>query len=201
MNRFSETTVLGTAIAALAIQTMLAATGAARTARSEPLAAAATGQHDHAAMASASFSGETGQAAFAALAEVVRTLQDDPSTDWSRVSMTDLREHLVDMDALVLRAEVDERPLADGLLMTVRGDDAALEAARRMLPAHGRALEAERGWRVVVSESPDPAVRFTVRGVEEGELELVRGLGFFGILTLGAHHDVHHVMIARGGSH
>ena len=70
-----------------------------------------------------------------------------------------------------------------------------------MLPAHGRALEAERGWRVEVSESPDAVVRFAVRGIEEGELELVQRLGFFGILTLGAHHEIHHVMIARGGSH
>ena len=54
---------------------------------------------------------EPGQGAFAALSEVVRYLEADQETDWSRVDLSSLRAHLVDMDRLVSEAEVkDERP-------------------------------------------------------------------------------------------
>lgn len=38
---------------------------------------------------------ETGQSAFAALAEIVTILQADPETDWERVDIDGLRRHLV----------------------------------------------------------------------------------------------------------
>ena len=37
---------------------------------------------------------ETGQSAFAALAEIVAILQADPETDWERVDIAGLRRHL-----------------------------------------------------------------------------------------------------------
>ena len=47
---------------------------------------------------------EAGQGAFAAIAEVVLLLQADPETDWSKVDIGALREHLVDMNELTLNA-------------------------------------------------------------------------------------------------
>ena len=41
---------------------------------------------------------QPGQAAFGAMAEVVRTLEGDPATDWSKVDIERLRQHLIDMN-------------------------------------------------------------------------------------------------------
>src|SRR6266849_4305163 len=47
-----------------------------------------------------------GQDAFGSIAEIVRLLEADPATDWSRVDLERLRQHLVDMNEVVLRAAV-----------------------------------------------------------------------------------------------
>lgn len=48
---------------------------------------------------------EAGQAAFGAIEEIVRMLLTDPITNWSRVDIDDLRQHLVDMDELTLHGD------------------------------------------------------------------------------------------------
>jgi len=50
-----------------------------------------------------------GQAAFAAIQEIVRILDADPKTDWSRVNLEGLRRHLQDMDEVTMRAAVLQR--------------------------------------------------------------------------------------------
>src|SRR5437016_4569299 len=45
-----------------------------------------------------------GQEAFGAILEVVQILEADPTTDWSRVNIAALREHLIDMSEVTLRA-------------------------------------------------------------------------------------------------
>src|SRR5690348_15857413 len=47
-----------------------------------------------------------GQDAFGAIAEVVQILDADPKTDWSKVNLERLRQHLIDMNEVVLRAQV-----------------------------------------------------------------------------------------------
>ena len=49
---------------------------------------------------------EGGQAAFAAIQEIVAILMADSATDWSRVNIETLRQHLIDMDNVVLRSHV-----------------------------------------------------------------------------------------------
>ncbi|MCP6769380.1 hypothetical protein NL529_31490, partial [Klebsiella pneumoniae] len=39
-----------------------------------------------------------GQEAFGTIQEIVRILEADPATDWSKVNIGALREHLIDMD-------------------------------------------------------------------------------------------------------
>src|SRR5665213_2414926 len=41
---------------------------------------------------------QPGQSAFAAIQEIVAILEADPKTDWSRVNIEALRQHLIDMD-------------------------------------------------------------------------------------------------------
>jgi hypothetical protein len=61
------------------------------------------GQHspeEHVGHSPASTPKEAGQSAFAATAEIVALLSNDPQTDWSKVNIAALRQHLVDMNAL-----------------------------------------------------------------------------------------------------
>ena len=46
-----------------------------------------------------------GQDAFGALQEIVSILEADPHTDWSKVNLEALREHLIDMNEVTLRAD------------------------------------------------------------------------------------------------
>ena len=75
-----------------------------------PAASLSAQAHDHAAHAApapaagTSAPREGGQAAFAAIAEIVRLLDADPGTDWSRVNVEALRQHLIDMDEVTMHA-------------------------------------------------------------------------------------------------
>jgi non-heme chloroperoxidase len=60
-----------------------------------------------------------GQDAFGAIAEVVRILEADPATDWTKVDIERLRQHLIDMNEVVLRSEVKQTAVPGGLAMEV----------------------------------------------------------------------------------
>src|SRR5260370_8405993 len=71
-------------------------------------------QHE---MASTGAPAMPGQDAFGAIAEVVQMLAADPSTDWSKVDLERLRQHLIDMNEVVLRSQVRQSEVPAGLLM------------------------------------------------------------------------------------
>lgn len=138
---------------------------------------------------------ETGQSAFAALAEIVAILQADPETDWERVDIDGLRRHLVDMDLLTQEAVVTRTLRPEGAQFEIRGTPRVLEAIRAMVPAHAPFLAAETGWDVVTEELED-GVALSV----DGDAAQIQGLGFFGLMTIGAHHQEHHLMMAKGAA-
>ena len=45
-----------------------------------------------------------GQDAFGTIQEIVQMLEADPATDWSKVNIAALREHLIDMNEVTLHA-------------------------------------------------------------------------------------------------
>ena len=72
-----------------------------------------------------------GQDAFGAIQEVVQILESDPTTDWSKVNIAALREHLIDMNEVTLHAAATERRARqrrrnhrDGRRPDPRGDQA-----------------------------------------------------------------------------
>ena len=142
-----------------------------------------------------------GQAAFGAIAEIVRLLEADPATDWSRVDLERLRQHLVDMDELTLRTAVRRREVPGGLEMEVTGSGRAVEAVRATTASHARQLAAHR---LRATSTPIAGgARFTVVAADASDARLVakvRGLGFIGLMALGDHHAAHHLAIARGGA-
>lgn len=137
-----------------------------------------------------------GQDAFGAIAEIVTILRQDPATDWSRVDIERLRQHLIDMHEVTLRAAVASRPVPGGVQLTVTGEGRTRDAIRRMLSAHGAMLAAEG---LEGEATPVPAgVRWTVTTRDSSRVAELRALGLVGILTLGDHHTTHHLQLARG---
>ena len=140
---------------------------------------------------------EPGQGAFASLSEVVRVLEADPDTDWSKVDLAGLRDHLVDMDRLVSEAVVASEELPNGLRMVVTGDARTIGALQRMVPAHATELAKDDRWTVAVERSDEGAV-LTVTSDDPAVVERIKGLGFFGLMASQDHHREHHMMMARG---
>ena len=137
-----------------------------------------------------------GQEAFGTIQEIVRLLEADPSTDWSKVDIAALREHLIDMNEVTLRAVAHERMLDGGIEFTVTGAGRTLPAIKRMVPAHVAELR-RLGWNASTEDLPD-GVKLTVRASAAEPLAKLKALGFIGIMAQGAHHQAHHLMMAKG---
>ena len=142
---------------------------------------------------------EPGDGAFAAISEIVAILSEDPETDWSHVDIDGLREHLVDMNQLVLGASVRAERLPDGLRMRIEATGRPGEAASRMVSAHGPVLAAETGWQSEIVRDGDEIV-WTVKGTDEDDVARIHALGFFGLMATGDHHRMHHLAMARGAA-
>jgi len=140
---------------------------------------------------------EPGQSAFAAIQEIVQILQADPRTDWSKVKIEALRQHLIDMSNVTLEAKVaSTQPIDVGLRFVVTGNGAVRDSIRRMTSAHARTMDGIDGWHFLARDTEGGSI-FEVR-VPPGDLAELKGLGFIGVMTRGMHHQEHHLMIARG---
>ncbi len=139
---------------------------------------------------------EAGQSAFAAIEEIVAILEADPDTDWSKVDIDALRQHLVDMNAVTLEARVASAAVDGGMRFDVTGDGPVQESIRRMVVAHAATMNGVDGWTFEAAPIAGGAA-LTVHAPPKDAAKL-KGLGFFGVLTLGMHHQMHHLMIAGG---
>ena len=137
-----------------------------------------------------------GEAAFGTIQEIVQILEADPSTDWSKVNIAALREHLIDMNEVTLRAAANERALDNGVEITVTGEGRTRDAIKRMVPAHTHQL-VELGWNAKAEDIAD-GVRLTVTSNDPAQAMKLRALGFMGIMVQGAHHQQHHLLMAKG---
>lgn len=138
---------------------------------------------------------------FGAITEIVALLSADPATDWSRVSIDALRDHLLDMEAVARGPAPETREIDGGVEMLLRPEGAAGGAAARMAPAHAPFLASETGWNSTFEPSADGALVWRVKGQAPQDGTRIRALGFFGLLATGAHHQAHHAAIARGIRH
>ena len=141
---------------------------------------------------------EPGQAAYAALGEAVRILIADPSTDWSKVDVDALRRHLVDMDNVTMRSAVTTTRLANGARFHVTGSPEIAGSIQRMTTSHFAEPDVGSGWSFRTEKQPDGA-DITVTSADPVQAQKIAALGFYGILTMGQHHQPHHLMMARGG--
>jgi hypothetical protein len=156
-----------------------------------------SGHDAHMAMSDAPSS--PGQDAFGAIQEIVRLLESDPKTDWAKVSISALRNHLIDMHEVTLNAVAVEHALSNGIEILATGQGRTIGALQRMVPAHTEELAA-LGWSAK-TERLENGVKLTVTSSHAGEVAKLKALGFMGLMVQGSHHQPHHLMIAKGRFH
>ena len=142
---------------------------------------------------------EPGNDAFGTIQEVIRVLEADPNTDWSKVNLEALRQHLVDMNNMTLHVTViSQKPIDNGMEIRVMPDSPKTAASLdHVFAAHPAQLEKETGWKMTVKKK-DGKYDIVVTTRKLSEVPKVRGLGYIGILATGAHHQLHHWAMASG---
>ncbi|MCJ8322407.1 MAG: hypothetical protein HRU29_10930 [Rhizobiales bacterium] len=140
---------------------------------------------------------EAGQDAFAVISEIVELLQNDPNTDWSKVNINSLREHLVDMSNLTLGAIVEQKIEGVTAIYIVTGRGGVLRAIQAMVPRHALELDKIPNWEVATETIKDGVI-LKITSTNEIELVKINALGFFGLMATGAHHQPHHFGMATG---
>ena len=138
-----------------------------------------------------------GQDAFGAIQEIVQILDADPKTDWSKVDLEALRQHLIDMNEVTLRADAAPKEIDGGLAIAVTGTDRTLVAIQRMVPAWAQTMNGHQGWNTKAASLPNGEL-LTVTATDPKEIQHIRGLGFIGLLVSGSHHQPHHLAMAKG---
>ena len=119
------------------------------------------------------------------------------TTFWpSKVDIEALRQHLIDMNNVTLAAHVAGEPIDGGMKFVVTGDGAVRDSIRRMTTAHAATMDGFGGWHFAAKDTDGGSI-FEVR-VPPQDMAKLKALGFIGTLTLGMHHQEHHLMIARG---
>ena len=151
----------------------------------------------HAAQMAGGAPAMAGQDAFGVLQEIVRKLDADPNTDWSKINLEALRQHLIDMNEVTLNAGATAKPIDGGLEIAVTGSGRTLGAIQRMVPAHAQEINGSNGWSAR-SEPLADGVLLKVTSTDPKQVRHIRGLGFIGILVSGSHHQPHHLAIAKG---
>jgi len=142
---------------------------------------------------------EVGQETFASISEIVEIFKNDSSTDWAKVNIAALRSHLLDMDRVTMKAMVDITTRPNQIMFKVTGSGAEVGSIQRMITAHSPMLAAETEWNVQADPISN-GMNMTIVVDQNLEFLRVKGLGFWGVMTIGAHHQEHHLRIASGGS-
>jgi hypothetical protein len=135
-----------------------------------------------------------GQDAFGAIQEILTILDADSNTDWSKVNISKLRSHLVDMNRLVMDTKVSTKVIEGGLELTVTGPVQSIQA---MVPAHAPMIDGLNDW-IAKGKKIDNGAKLTVTATSAKEIAHIRALGFYGLMVSGSHHQTHHLGLARG---
>lgn len=140
-----------------------------------------------------------GNEIFGTIQEVISKLEANPDTDWSKVNLEALRQHLLDMKAFTEEVEVlEKKPVENGVEISVHPvTDRAQAALKRLMGMHPKMLKMEKGWDMSArQEGKNWLIRCTTD--KSDEVTKIRALGYIGLLAEGAHHQMHHWMMATG---
>ena len=179
---------------------LIACTLFALPASAETTAQAMPMQHSgHQTSSSAGALTESGTDIFATVQEVIARLNADPDTDWSKVDLEALRQHLRDMFQFSYNVDVLSRqPMEKGVKILVKATNLrADKALARVLQAHPMMLKMETGWTMQSRRQKD-GYEITVTTSKPSEVDKIRGLGYIGLLAYGSHHQAHHWAMVTG---
>jgi|ERR1700683_74366 len=140
---------------------------------------------------------ESGQSAFAAIHEIVAMLEADPKTDWSKVNVDALRQHLIDMDNMALYAKITYEPIVSGEHIHVSGKGEVRDSIQRMVMMHVAMAGNTTDWHMKAAPASDGA-DINVVAISPLGLKKIKALGLIGMMAEGMHHARHHMMLARG---
>lgn len=124
-------------------------------------------------------------------------LRNDPQTDWSRVDIPALRRHLLDMHEVTMNAIVEVEITDQEVAFTARGEGRTIHSIQRMLTAHARSDDLPKGWNLNATKTSDGAV-LLVRVLDLEDIRMIKALGLIGLMTMGMHHQSHHLAMASG---
>ncbi len=142
-----------------------------------------------------------GQEAFGTIQKIMNILDHDPNTDWSKVNIPALRQHLIDMNELTMNSKVESKTIPGGLDLIVTGEGRTLEAIQRMVPTHvNMTLSKLDKWHVTYKKLEN-GIELTATAKDPKEIDHIRALGFIGLMATGADHPRHHLMMAKGEMH
>lgn len=153
------------------------------------------------AMLSTSPLTEPGNAIFATLQEVVNQLLQDDNTNWEKVDLESLRQHLIDMENFTVNVRViSKTAIEQGVQVLIEPSTSqAAGSLDRALAAHPAMLEQETGWNMV-SEKSANNYRIQITSTNPEDVMKIRALGYIGIMTMGSHHQPHHWAMASGNN-
>jgi hypothetical protein len=140
---------------------------------------------------------KSGQSAFAAIHEIVEMLEADPDTDWSKVNIDALRDHLIDMNNVTLYAKITYEPTVNGEHIRVSGKGEVRDSIQRMVMMHAAMAGDTKDWHMTAARAPDGA-DVNVTATSPLGLKKLKALGLMGMMAEGMHHARHHMMLARG---
>lgn len=141
-----------------------------------------------------------GNEIFGTIQEIVKKLESDPNTDWSKVDLEALRQHLLDMKAFTEEVSVvSKKRIKQGVELRVKPETKRATAAlKKLFAMHPAMLKKEKNWDMTAKPYNNQQWIITVTTKDESEVEKINALGYIGILAEGAHHQMHHWMIATG---
>ena len=144
---------------------------------------------------------EAGNDAFGTIQEIIARLRANPKTDWSKVNLEALRQHLVDMRNFTLEVTVlKQKRIKLGLSILLKPNNPHVAASlERVFSAHPAQFKKETGWTMTTARKNGNYV-LTVTAKTKADALKIQGLGFIGVMAWGKHHQPHHWMIATGGN-
>ena len=105
------------------------------------------------------------------------------------------------MDRLILHAQVKVEIIdKQQIRYQVSGAGVTLRAIKAMVPAHAAIVSKSNNWPIDINTVTDGIV-LTIVVKDPEERSRLHALGFFGFMTIGAHHQAHHLQMAKGQGH
>ena len=156
-----------------------------------------TQMHHQQMMQSKSNLTQAGNDIFATIQEVIVKLDNNPDTDWHKVNIEALRQHLLDMNDMAINVEVvNKKFLKNGLEVVVQALTTRAETTlERVFKAHPYHLGRETGWDMQVVRKGKQFIVTTITEKTEDVAKIV-ALSYIGLMAYGNHHQPHHWAIS-----